>query len=988
MLQKRIFSVLCLTIAFTFILSDLPVGGTVAAQTPVSGCPPFNPAMAEDPGFLKSLPPECLEQFKTILKSREKMEVEAQAISPGPDDYGYTSEFVTYDWISGDTPSDLAGDDDYDIISTNFSFPFYEAHYNSATISANGLILLGFTGSMNQGWPYGDSIPRPRKPNSFIAPFWEDLVVGSPYNTGAVYYRHGGVFPNQYLVVEWRDVTYYWDPSTPFSFEVILYENGNVVLQYQSVPSNYYWTAVGIENNEGMDGLQYHYGSSTGLSAGMAIRFNRPTTPTARVKVNPLIQGAFSATTGSTTFSFAVRNTGTNGTDTYDFLGSPSWTMSLYVGDGVTLLTDTDSDGYVDTGPLPQNGWGTFQARFSPPIGASVGDSMSFGLTVRSSVDVSKSEMVVFQLSIPTKFANVYENYIPINFSLIVTENFFMLANPGGTSVYDIGTKGYDPVVARTANGSYIYLWDDYYCCWNISYPINIGYEIVGSDGSVIRAPVTLHDNSGASLLTHDYVPAVAVTPVGTMGITWLREVYNPANDKYNYNILFEVLDPSGIPTYGPVNVTNNSIWGSFNTGDLLQFYSPTIAATSDNRFVLAWTRLSGPSNDENVWYAVYTHAAGLVKSAMALTTDNNSWLPSVNTLRNGSVIFTWQTWQTLSSRYLQNYAVINSSGNAVKNTTTLSTAANEPWENSDAVALPNGNIAVGWISEGYNLTFAILDPTFNLAAGPTTTTSVLPILPYLQENQGLSMTTDYLSRVIFTWGETSYKALFHAVGDSTGGFLSPALAFLTPTYNGGSYTEAYYPSLNGQGNAAVTTFADISPEYWSWNYIERLSLAGITGGCGTSPLIYCSETAVSRGQMAVFLERGMNSSSYTPPAATGTVFGDVPTSYWSASWVEKLFADGITGGCGGGNYCPDLAVSRAQMAVFLLRAKHGSSYTPPPATGVFPDVPTSYWAAPWIEQLYAESITGGCGGGNYCPDQSVTRGQMAVFLVRTFGLP
>jgi hypothetical protein len=75
-------------------------------------------------------------------------------------------------------------------------------------------------------------------------------------------------------------------------------------------------------------------------------------------------------------------------------------------------------------------------------------------------------------------------------------------------------------------------------------------------------------------------------------------------------------------------------------------------------------------------------------------------------------------------------------------------------------------------------------------------------------------------------------------------------------------------------------------------------------------------------------------------------------------------------------------------MAVFLLRSKHGSSYTPPPATGVFPDVPTSYWAASWIEQLFAEGITGGCGGGNYCPDQVVTRGQMAVFLVRTFNLP
>jgi len=49
--------------------------------------------------------------------------------------------------------------------------------------------------------------------------------------------------------------------------------------------------------------------------------------------------------------------------------------------------------------------------------------------------------------------------------------------------------------------------------------------------------------------------------------------------------------------------------------------------------------------------------------------------------------------------------------------------------------------------------------------------------------------------------------------------------------------------------------------------------------------------------------------------------------------------------------------------------------------------VPIDYWAASWIEQLVSENITSGCGGGNYCPDSNVTRAQMAVFLVRTFNL-
>jgi murein DD-endopeptidase MepM/ murein hydrolase activator NlpD len=187
---------------------------------------------------------------------------------------------------------------------------------------------------------------------------------------------------------------------------------------------------------------------------------------------------------------------------------------------------------------------------------------------------------------------------------------------------------------------------------------------------------------------------------------------------------------------------------------------------------------------------------------------------------------------------------------------------------------------------------------------------------------------------------------------------------------------------------SASTIFEDVSSFHWAWSNIERLYTAGITGGCGTSPLIYCPENTVTRAEMTIFLERGMNGSSYSPPPATGMVFGDIPVSYWSASWVEKLYADGVTGGCGGGNYCPEASVTRAQMAVFLLRAKHGSSYSPPAATGEFGDVPTSYWAASWIEQLIAEGITSGCGGGNYCPEQPVSRAQMAVFLVRTFSLP
>ncbi len=186
----------------------------------------------------------------------------------------------------------------------------------------------------------------------------------------------------------------------------------------------------------------------------------------------------------------------------------------------------------------------------------------------------------------------------------------------------------------------------------------------------------------------------------------------------------------------------------------------------------------------------------------------------------------------------------------------------------------------------------------------------------------------------------------------------------------------------------SVRSFLDVPTNASTWSYIESVYNAGITGGCSTGPRNYCPNNTVTRAQMAIFLLRGIHGGAYTPPAATGTMFTDVSTSTFGAAWIEQLAIEGISGGCGGGKFCPTSSVTRAQMAIFLLRAEHGSAYTPPAATGtMFSDVPSSLSTAAWIEQLANEGITSGCGGGNYCPNNAVSRGQMAIFIQRTFGL-
>ncbi len=181
-----------------------------------------------------------------------------------------------------------------------------------------------------------------------------------------------------------------------------------------------------------------------------------------------------------------------------------------------------------------------------------------------------------------------------------------------------------------------------------------------------------------------------------------------------------------------------------------------------------------------------------------------------------------------------------------------------------------------------------------------------------------------------------------------------------------------------------VADFLDVPNTQQFYSYVTTLVSNGITAGVGGG--LYGVNDDTLRQQMAVFLLKAQHGLCYTPPPCTG-VFADVPCSSNFAPWIEAMAAEGITGGCGGGNFCPQNPVRRDQMAVFLLKAEHGSTYAPPMCTGVFTDVPCPSNFANWIEQLYHENITGGCGSGNYCPSDPNTRGQMAVFITRTFTL-
>lgn len=160
---------------------------------------------------------------------------------------------------------------------------------------------------------------------------------------------------------------------------------------------------------------------------------------------------------------------------------------------------------------------------------------------------------------------------------------------------------------------------------------------------------------------------------------------------------------------------------------------------------------------------------------------------------------------------------------------------------------------------------------------------------------------------------------------------------------------------------------------------IEWLAGVGVTRGC--NPPVndqFCPEQPVTRGEMAAFLSRLLGLGASSDP------FIDTSTSVFSVD-IGSIAAAGITRGCNppvNDRFCPNDEVTRGQMAAFLARALS----LPGGAVSPFVDDNSSIFEDQ-IARIAAAGITRGCNppvNDRFCPNQPVTRGEMAAFLHRS----
>jgi S-layer family protein len=180
-------------------------------------------------------------------------------------------------------------------------------------------------------------------------------------------------------------------------------------------------------------------------------------------------------------------------------------------------------------------------------------------------------------------------------------------------------------------------------------------------------------------------------------------------------------------------------------------------------------------------------------------------------------------------------------------------------------------------------------------------------------------------------------------------------------------------------------SFSDVPRSSGFYRFVETVLHHGVTSGCGAGT--FCPADSTARDQMAVFVLVAREGAGYRPPDCGTPLFNDVPANSGFCRYVEELARRGVVGGCGNGNYCPSNPVTREQLCVFVLRTLDPTFVPPACGTPVFSDLPASSPFCPWCEELFNRGVVSGCGGGNFCPNIPVTREQTSVFLAVVFGL-
>lgn len=722
------------------------------------------------------------------------------------DPFGYSLVNQTMNWKDAKGGGDPVAftNPDSDVkgpFGIPFAFNFYEESYSQFYLSTNGLITFGGSSSTS----FNESIPQDTPPNNLIAPFWDDLAIGGEFNDGMVFLLYEGVAPNRYVVIEWDKVTR-WDSTDPLTFQVILYENGDIDFQYQLVGGDLGQATVGIEDGDGIYGLLYRYNSSGGaITSGLSMRIQRPA-QSDRAKLYPTYASEF-AILHKATIQLQLRNTGDlpqNSSDTFNLSATssaPGWTAEFYSGDGFDALNDTNTDGVVDTGSVSKGESTGLTVKIQAPDTAGPGSYTIFTITARSSRDPSRAVNSTLVSAIPAPFGQAFsDDKYGIRLRLI-WENSLV-----DTQVAN-WFSGSTMALASTPSRDFVYIWERNYTRVYLD-PIryvnysNIEFVPLSQFGGLLHPIIAVTDHYNDLQDTTDRRPGLVVNGQSRAGIMFIREIYDTNAGKTNSNVFFAIRSALGEVVAGPIQVTQNTGWrGAEDDINIPLFYSSRVTATADNRFTLAWldTQLrSNESETSDIWFSVYGPGGGLIKTATALTHSVSSGLqytsPMVISLASNRILVGYSIYNPADDSYSPAFQVMDSNGNQIVGETIINGASGA---GMDGLQLSNGKIIFTWTN--YNtdkINYILLnDGSFSVFRAISALAN-----PNSRRPDYVSVTTDVEGHAVLTWmdwfwNDYLYYALINPVGD----VVSPPMSY----YKGQSVNPLILTSYSGQGIAS-----------------------------------------------------------------------------------------------------------------------------------------------------------------------------------------
>jgi hypothetical protein len=747
-----------------------------------------------------------------IATDRAPVQAAATDSTGGPDAYGYTwDDSVPLAWINatGGTDTGLSGDS-WDqrtgAIPLPFAFKYYEGVYTNIYISAAGFVT--FLDSPGQTWPDQVSTPRPSVPNAVISAFSTPLTLAASGASGRVFYQAGGAAPNRYFVVTWNEVRREGEDDQ-YTFQIVLYENGDILFQYRSMTWGddgwYYCGYVGIEDGEGLVGLDYSSGycvpSSIRWGSVRAIRFTRPAA-TERVRLTPRGQGRFTRAARLESFDVTIHNIGELGADAYNLTINSPWPATIQINGQAP--TDTNGDGIPDTGALEQGERKKLTIQVQTPAVAHVADVNSATLTARSTRNAAVVGTTLLRSTVPAPFAQIYHDNAEPAVRL-------KLLSPDGQitrRVTNVDTWSDTMAVSGTPDGGYLYAWAE----WS-DRSWRLRYAMLDKDG-ILQGSIRSLATTDSGWFSH---LAAATAPNGNVALSWVQRQWREVSGEWqsNHNVWLSILDATGNVVSSPTNLTNNDAWTTWDSVGVPQFYYTQIAASQDDRFFVAWNDYRVDNREfnytNNLSYTVRTASGQVVKPVSQLGgVDLDSADEPRLTALDGNRFLLGYYGYAGATRGVRVVA-FSSAGDLLAGPVMLS----QDYESPGAVTqLSNGSILLvwqGWTNDRIGLHYALLSNTsYTITHGPFNLNNPFSFTGDLFP----SVVADANNRAVITWGENDWnyrRTLFYALIGGDGALLAPPTPWLTARTPADGSAPSVMSSTIGYGVARSNSFAPTS---------------------------------------------------------------------------------------------------------------------------------------------------------------------------------